>query len=358
MDFKELLPEGVEKEILDNEIEVIEEKVSEKIGEEQFFDVITSRKPDWQQIIYDLINSEQLDPWDIDLVILTKKYFEKIFVLEEQDYYVSSKVLLAASLLLRIKSELLLNKHIKSIDDILFGKKEENKQIFERIIIDESELPVLIPKTPMPRLKKVTLDELMSALNKAINTESRRIKKEVQVHRAKKLSEIDFPEFRRIDLKDRIRGIYAKIMTSVKKISNNKRDKNKELNKVCYSNLAGNDRMERLSCFLPILHLSNNKKLWLEQENHLDEIWIYLYEYFSKNKDNFIEELEEDIEAMKKELEENEIISDDTEMIEGELGKAINDIDKEIDEEIENKIEEIEKDEKIDDVTGFSVENV
>ena len=42
----------------------------------------------------------------------------------------------------------------------------------------------------------------MAALNKAINTESRRIKREVAVKRAKKLSEVDFPEFKRVDLKE------------------------------------------------------------------------------------------------------------------------------------------------------------
>ena len=70
---------------------------------------------------------EQLDPWDIDIVKLTSKYFEKIEEMEESDFYISSKVLLAAALLLRIKSEFLLNKHLKDIDEILFGKKEESK---------------------------------------------------------------------------------------------------------------------------------------------------------------------------------------------------------------------------------------
>ena len=51
---------------------------------------------------YDLINSEQLDPWDIDIVVLTRRYFEKILELEEKataegsetspDFYISSKV--------------------------------------------------------------------------------------------------------------------------------------------------------------------------------------------------------------------------------------------------------------------------
>ena len=302
MGFEEFLQEESEEELREiNEINVIRDSLrTEKIGENQVYEVITSKKHDWYDIIYELINSEQLDHWDIDLVVLTRRYFEKIAELEEADFYISSKVLLAAALLLRIKSEFLLNKHIKDIDEVLFGRKDSIKDIYEKISIDENELPMLIPKTPLPRLKKVTLDELMSALNKAINTESRRIKREVAIKNAKRLSEVDFPKFQRIDLKDRIRQFYAKILTIIKKSKENE----KLLNKVSYSHLTGKEREEKLACFLPLLHLSNTKKLWLEQENHLDEICIYLYEYFDKNRNEFIQDLEKDIVEMKQELEQ------------------------------------------------------
>ena len=305
MDFKEFLPETEEIE----EIEISENGV-EKITSNQFYDIITDRKPDWQSIIYELIQTNQLDPWDIDLVILTKKYFEKIEELEETDYYISGKVLLALTLLLRIKSEFLLNKHIKSIDEILFGKKEHIK-IIEKIEIDEFEIPILIPKTPLSRLRKVTLPELMAALNKAIETESRRIKKEIQIKRAKKLSEVDIPN-KKIFLKDRIKQLYATILTLLKK---------PELNKISYSKLVGDKKEERRSAFLPILHLSYGKKVWIEQNTHLGDIWIYLYQHFEANREKFLGDLEQNIEEMKQELME------------------------------------IEKEKKIDEITGFGEKN-
>ena len=364
MDFEDFLPENSE---LNEEIKI--NLNPEKIGSEQVYDVITSRKPDWQQVIYDLIASEQLDPWDIDIILLTRKYFEKIALLEEQDFYISSKVLLAAALLLRIKSEFLLNKHIKSIDDILFGKKEDTRYVMERIQIDENELPLLVPRTPMPRLRKVTLDELMSALNKAINTETRRIKREIAIRRAKKLSEVDFPTFTRIDLKDRIRQFYARILTSLKKIKVSE----KESNKVGFTNLAGREKEQKISSFLPLLHLSNSKKLWLEQENHLEEIWIYLYDYFDKNRNNFLKdlmvddslnedfdstvELIEDDVASNMNLAEKEILENlnkeivNSEKISEEEEKEI--IRNEIIREIESEEKELETEEKIDESTGF-----
>ncbi len=359
MDFKEFLPKE-EEEIEDSQLS--EAEIIEKINPNQVYDVITSRKPGWQAIIYELIHTEQLDPWDIDLIILTKKYFQKIEELEDTDFYISSKVLLAAALLLRIKSEFLLNKHIKSIDEVLFGRKPTQKIEIERIEIDESDLPILIPKTPMSRLRKVTLPELMLALNKAINTESRRIKREVQIKRAKKLSEVDIPTFKRIDLKDRIKQFYARILTALKP------SKQKELIKIEYSNLVGKEKEEKLSTFLPLLHLSNTEKLWLEQDNHLEEIHIYLYQYFKKNRDNFLEELEEDIEEMKKELEESENIEvkeksglekardklKEKKQLENQVKLELM---KELGKEIKDEIKEIDKEEKIDKITGFSQEN-
>jgi len=199
---------------------------------------------------------------------------------------------LAAALLLRIKSDFLLNKHLKTIDEILFGKKQKKESIIEPIEIDEDNLPILVPKTPLPRFKKVTLNELIEALDKAIKTESRKIKKEVNLKRAKKLSEIDFPEFRRINLKDRVRTLYAKVLTVLKQSKKQKINPEIILDKIKYSKLIGTEREERLACFLPLLHLSNSKKLWLDQENHLDEISIFLYSYFKENKNLFLRELE------------------------------------------------------------------
>src|SRR3989344_1782600 len=125
------------------------------IKQQQIHDILFNREIGWQDIIYDLINTEQLNPWDINISILTEKYLIKIQELEEADFFVSSKVLLAASFLLRIKSEILLNEYIKSIDDILFGKKEKIPSKFERLELNE-QIPELIPRSSMPRFRKVS----------------------------------------------------------------------------------------------------------------------------------------------------------------------------------------------------------
>mgnify|MGYP000237621912 CR=1 FL=1 len=43
--------------------------------QEKIFDMLLSEDEiTWQTIIYDLVKSEQMNPWDVDVSVLTKKY--------------------------------------------------------------------------------------------------------------------------------------------------------------------------------------------------------------------------------------------------------------------------------------------
>jgi segregation and condensation protein A len=276
--------------------------VKSNVGQEQIQDLLFNREIGWQEIIYDLINTEQLNPWDIDIVILTDKYLVKISELEEADFFVSSKVLLAASLLLRIKSEILLNRYIKSIDDILFGKKELVRVPLERIELDE-DIPDLIPRSPMPRFKKVTLKELMESLNKAILTENRRIRKEIVSKNALRESSFSLPK-RRFNIKDKIAEIYKNLSVILKR---------KDEKRVTYEEFIIDNKEEKIISFLPLLYLEDQKKIWLDQKIPFDKIHIWLREeYLKKNPDPFedlrkeLEEFENNPENFKDEIEEKE----------------------------------------------------
>jgi segregation and condensation protein A len=279
------------------------------VKQEQIHDLLFNREIGWQEIIYDLINTEQLNPWDVDIIILTEKYLDKIGNIEEADFFVSSKVLLAASLLLRIKSEILLNKYIKSIDEILFGKKEEKKHVLERIELDET-IPELVPRSPMPRFKKVTLKELIESLNKAIATENRRIKKEIINRNALRESSMSIPK-RTFTVRDKIKEIYSNLFKHFKE--------DKKRRKVSFTNFIGKGKEDRLVAFLPLLHLETQKKIWMEQENHFDEIYIWLKEIYFKHNPNPFKDLQHDIE------EEIEKLADDEKIRLEEVEEEFND---------------------------------
>lgn len=269
------------------------EEPIQKVGQEQIQGLLFGDKLSWQSIIYDLINSEQLDPWDIDIAILANKYLEKIKLLEEANFFVSSKVLFAAALLLRMKSEILLYQDIPTLDAILYGEKEQKKYVQERIELDE-DIPGLVPRTPLPRFRKVSLEELMAALGKAIKTENRRITKVVIAKQQEMETALSLPK-KTINLKDRIDVVHNKLIDNFSKSEE----------KLAFSNFAGNDADEIRSTFIPLLHLDNQQKVWLEQEGHLGEIWILLKHIYEKQNKEMLErmrkEVEEEMENFKEE---------------------------------------------------------
>ena len=292
----------------------MEKEVGNSVKQEEVHDLLFNRKIGWQEIIYDLINTEQLDPWDVNIIVLTEGYLEKINHLKEADFFVSSKVLFAAALLLRIKSEFLLNKHLKSIDEILFGQEEKKQHSLERIELDE-EIPILVPKSPMPRFKKVTLKELIESLNKAISTENRRIKKEIINRNALRETGLSLPK-NKVSIKSKIRQLYEDLLKHLKEEEKQK--------KISYTEFIGNTKEEKIIAFSPLLHLEHQQKVWLAQENHFEEIFIWIKEiYLKHNPDPFAglkEELEKEMEELDDEKKQRlEKINQDFENPLGEM---------------------------------------
>ena len=280
-----------------------------QIKQEQVHDILFNREIGWQEIIYDLINTEQLDPWDINIIILTEKYLESIQKLEEADFFISSKVLLAAALLLRIKSEILLNQYIKSIDEILFGKKESlNGKKLERIELDE-QIPELIPKSPMPRFKRVSLTELMEALNKAIVTENRRIKKEIIKTNAIREIGISFPK-KSLSIQDKIKQIFAKIVYSLEENKNDPRGDSSGENRIHYNFIIGEEKNERIFSFTPLLYLEHQKRIWLEQKEHFGDIYIWERKTYWKHNPDPFKELKKEPEEFNDNLAKSEKVEE------------------------------------------------
>lgn len=304
---------------MDLEKKEVSHTVLEKMGQEQVYNILLDNEVGWQAILYDLINTERLDPWNLDLIALTQKYLEKVRQLEEANFFISSNIILAASLLLRIKSEILLDQYIPGLDAVLYGKKEEAKKGIERIEIDESELPLIYPRSPMPRNRQVTLNELMSALSHAIKTENRRIRKEIIIRSARRETDIVFPKMK-IRIQDRIRQIYAKILS--------KFGQKKE--RIPYS-LITSGREERIAGFLPVLHLDNQQKVFLEQEKHYEEIYVWVYKHYKELNPHVIAQ---------------ELIDDNSEISDSEVMENF-------DEQEQELIDEINAKEKIGEKTGF-----
>ncbi|MEK6947813.1 MAG: ScpA family protein [Nanoarchaeota archaeon] len=219
----------------------------------------------WQTILLDLIKTGEMDPWDVDISILSKQYLETIKKLQESNLFLSGKVLLASAILLKIKSEKLLSEGIANLDNMMFPHEEiEELDDFgsKRIILDVE--PKLTIKTPQSRKKKVSVNDLIEALEKALNVNERRLLRLAERNRVPEMIMPEKPVDITLLINDLLKLISLKI--DGKPI-------------ITFTELVGNDeRRQKLAAFSPLLHLANQEKIELHQEKSFGEINIKLYE--------------------------------------------------------------------------------
>lgn len=214
----------------------------------------------WQGIIYDLINSEQMDPWDIDVSILAKKYMETIKTLQKHNFLISGKVLLASAILLKIKSNKLLTENIADFDNQLFQREEDILEEMEDFQQPQEEVPSLLIKTPHTRKRKINLNDLMGALQKALEVNHRRSVRKLQ---DRVIQQPEIPE-KKADISFLIKQIYEKIKQFFVK---------KE--RLTFDKLVPSDRKEdKILTLLPLLHLDNQGRVDVNQEIPFGEILI------------------------------------------------------------------------------------
>lgn len=220
----------------------------------------------WQTIIYDLVSSEQLDPWDIDISVLSKKYLETIKKLKETNFFISGKVVLASAILLKIKSDKLLDEQIAHFDNLLFNTEIEELEDFEeknqRIKLMEN--PRLTIRTPQARKKKVTVADLIYALEKALEVDRRRTIRKIELESVPE--NLKLPE-KKIDITHIIKELYNKIVNffATKK------------ERLTFERLVpSNKKEDKIYTFVPLLHLANSQKVDLRQEVPFGEIEVVI----------------------------------------------------------------------------------
>ncbi len=217
----------------------------------------------WQSVIQELIKTEEMDPWDVNISLLTKKYIETIKKLKELDFRVSGKMLLAAALLLKIKSNKLVGEDIEYLDRLISSEDEEELTFEEELgPRPQEEIPKnLIPRTPQPRKRKVSIHDLMGALERALEVKRRRVLKSIPP------MDVEIPEKKR-DISDVIKEIYGKIKEFF--WSNKK-------SRLTFSKLVPSDSKEdKIATFVPLLHLTTQRKVDLFQQKHFGEIDVVL----------------------------------------------------------------------------------
>jgi len=206
----------------------------------------------WKDLLIELVRKNELDPWNVDIIEIADKYIEAVKELKVLDLRIPANIILAASILLHFKSEALY---------LELEGKQENEEVAEeptqRII---PEIPQLSFRLRLPPKRKVTLAELIQALDEAMKI------KEVKEQKRNEVFTLPI-KFENKDIELELNRVLQEIKMSVD-----------EKGMTTFSSLAksskGNDILVDL--FVPLLYLANREKIMLLQEQFFGEIIIVL----------------------------------------------------------------------------------
>ncbi|MFH8080460.1 MAG: ScpA family protein [Candidatus Aenigmatarchaeota archaeon] len=214
----------------------------------------------WEDVIYNIVSIEGLDPWDIDIVKLADSFLKYIETVKMLDFRIPAKIIFVAAILLKLKIE------------TLFPKEEEDEMIQIAQTFDE-ELEILKEKlqqikipAPVERMptRPVTLEELIDALRKAMRVKERKDRRKHVL--GKRIAENIL--LNEEDIEKRINNLLKEIEDLTRLLNKNK---------VEFSKLVDEwKREEIVKHFLPLLYLAQRGDVTTEQEEFFKEIWVGL----------------------------------------------------------------------------------
>jgi len=244
--------------------------------QDELFDMLFNQdEVTWQTMLYDLVKSEQMDPWDINISLLAQRFLDTIHDLRQEDFRISGRIVLAAAVLLKIKSKRLVAEDMLNLDRLINPPEEDEEGLLDELT-DEfaGQREVLkgvdlIPRTPQPRKRKVSIYDLVDALQKAMDVKKRRVMRDIPS------IEVKVPE-KKVDISELIGGVYGKIRNFFAK-------QNKT--KLSFHHLVPSDTKEdKVFTFIPLLHLENERKIDLLQQRHFGEIHIEMLKHSVKKE--------------------------------------------------------------------------
>ena len=222
----------------------------------------------WKDVMYEVVNQEGFEPWDVDVCALADAYIEKIRDIKLVNFDVPGTVVLVGSVLVKLKSDMVSSDTFMFEEALSMAEEEpiEEDQIADFDDDDDLDMDeTLPPSISEPGLavrripkRKITLPELMIFLRKVIKqTESKNVKK---LERRERRIEL---EVRSKNLEMIMKRVYREIRIKTRK------------DPTTFKELVGGwDRDNIIDYFFPLLHLANKSKITLEQQDLFGDILI------------------------------------------------------------------------------------
>ncbi len=211
----------------------------------------------WKDLLVSLIESNSINPWDIDITKLVDSYVGVVKHLKVLDLHVPANIILAAAILLRMKSDIM----ELFRNELLFEEQQQQ----EEAVPTQRILPMVEPLVPRLRLqpsKKITLNELMDALDDALKVKERR---EIEFSEVPQVMQFLIPAE---DIDQKMESLYASITAETGKE-----------NVTTFANLANtysNSESILADLFIPMLFLAHKGRILIMQDHFFDEIFIRL----------------------------------------------------------------------------------
>ncbi len=228
--------------------------------------VVEQKEATWKSMIMDLVSSENMDPWNVDISALTSRYLERIRSMKNAELKISGKMLLCAALLLKVKSARLVGEDLNEFDRLIAQNEIDEDEFYgelEHVPRGPMDPPALLPRTPQARTRKVTVFDLVKALEKALETKHRRL-----IKLGSPEAQAIMPN-KPIDVELASKQVYKQVREWLT-INSRRRMKWSQL----IPEEAG--REMRLWTFIPLLHLGTARKLDIEQSEAFGDFEIGL----------------------------------------------------------------------------------
>lgn len=147
------------------------ERVSESVAGNEKVDLVELiHVPEWKSILIDLVKTERMDPWSIDIAELAEKYLQKIKSMEGLNLKIPANAMLCSAILLKFKAKKLKLSSLEEMEELTaeeMRKLQESKKLYSDFI------PEL--KTPrMMRESKVSLEQLVGEIEKLLGKRKRK----------------------------------------------------------------------------------------------------------------------------------------------------------------------------------------
>ena len=218
----------------------------------------------WEGVLTRL--TSDMDPWNIDLSELARRYRAYLRALQENDFEVSGRMVVTCSVLLRMKSDELLAMEYRTDRDGLVAELEDAIEQ-EEFLWEEPPNPeeFSLPVLRRPR-RQVTLGDLQTALTSALKVSRRRAERLLDYVEVEDFDPFESFEIGGIDFSDRLHSLLSKI----KNFLSGRRVLS------FFRLLEKGDKEERVQRFFEVLHLAASGEIECSQSEFLGDIIIKL----------------------------------------------------------------------------------